>query len=72
MSGAGEGEKTAVPTAARILLDGKAVSFAAYNIGGNNYFKLRDIGQAMNFGVDWDSTKRTIAIDTSKAYTPEA
>ena len=48
------------------------MSFAAYNIGGNNYFKLRDIGQAMNFGVDWDSTKRTIAIDTSKAYTPEA
>ena len=72
MSGAGEEEKTAVPTAARILLDGKAVSFTAYNIGGNNYFKLRDIGQAMNFGVDWDSAKRTIAIDTSKAYASEA
>lgn len=71
MSGAGTGTKAAVPTAARILLDGKAVSFTAYNIDGNNYFKLRDIGQAMNFGVDWDSVNHTIAIDTSKAYTPE-
>ena len=71
LNGGGADVKTAVPTAARILLDGKAVSFTAYNIGGNNYFKLRDIGQALNFGVDWDSTKRIIAIDTSAAYTPE-
>ena len=71
MSGAGSGTKNAVPTAARILLDGTAVAFTAYNIDGNNYFKLRDIGQALNFGVDWDSASRTIAIDTGKAYTPE-
>lgn len=71
MGGGGTETKNAVPTAARILLDGKAVSFTAYNIDGNNYFKLRDIGQALNFGVDWDSTKRTIAIDTGSAYTPE-
>ena len=71
LSGGGTEAKSAVPTAARILLDGKAVSFTAYNIGGNNYFKLRDIGQALNFGVSWDSTKRTIAIDTGAAYTSE-
>lgn len=70
MSGAGSEAKSAVPTAARILLDGKAVSFTAYNIDGNNYFKLRDIGQALNFGVDWDSAKRTVTIDTGRTYTP--
>ncbi len=71
LSGGGTEEKTAAPTAARILLDGKAVSFTAYNIGGNNYFKLRDIGQALNFGVSWDSAKRVVAIDTGAAYLSE-
>lgn len=63
------GTKTAAPTSSKILLDGKEVSFDAYNIGGNNYFKLRDIGQTFNFGVGWDSASRTITIDTSAAYT---
>ena len=71
LSGGGTEEKTAAPTAARILLYGKAVSFSAYNIGGNNYFKLRDIGQALNFGVSWDSAKRVVAIDTGAAYLSE-
>jgi len=71
LSGGGTEARSAVPTAARILLDGKAVSFTAYNIGGNNYFKLRDIGQTLNFGVSWDRTKRIVAIDTGAAYTEE-
>ena len=40
-------------------------------ISGNNYFKLRDIGQMFDFGVDWDSARNTIVIDTGKGYTPE-
>jgi len=39
---------------------------AAYNIAGNNYFKLRDLGQAVNFGVDWDGAR--IIIDTGRNY----
>lgn len=60
----------AVTTTSKILLNGAEVSFSAFNIGGNNYFKLRDIGEAFNFGVDWDNTSKSIAIDTSKGYTP--
>ena len=71
MVGKGEGAKIPVPTTSKIYLDGKEISFTAYNIGGNNYFKLRDIGQAFDFGVTWDGTKNTIVIDTSKSYTPE-
>ncbi|MDR1573145.1 MAG: leucine-rich repeat domain-containing protein [Clostridiales Family XIII bacterium] len=71
MAGKGAGDKTPVPTTSRITLDGKDISFTAYNIDGNNYFKLRDIGAAFDFGVDWDGARNTIAIDTGKGYATE-
>ena len=71
MKSKGAGNKTPTPTTSKITLDGKDVQFTAYNIEGNNYFKLRDIGQAFDFGVDWDAAAQTIRIDTSKVYTPE-
>ena len=60
--------KQATPTTAKVYLNGKEVQLIAYNIGGNNYFKLRDIGQAFDFGVGWDGTANTITIDTSTGY----
>ncbi|MDR3278530.1 MAG: copper amine oxidase N-terminal domain-containing protein [Oscillospiraceae bacterium] len=71
LTGKGDGVKTPKPTASKITLDGKEVSFTAYGIDGNNYFKLRDVGEAFGFGVDWDGAKNTIVIDTGKGYTPE-
>ncbi|MCL1809031.1 MAG: hypothetical protein FWG42_04575 [Clostridiales bacterium] len=68
----GQGNKSATPTNSKILLDGTEVSFTAYNIENNNYFKLRDVGGTFNFGVDWDGSKNTIVIDTSKGYVPES
>ena len=62
---------SAVPTASTVLVNAQNVAFDAYLINGNNYFKLRDIGAAFNFGVDWDGAKNTIVIDTSKGYTAE-
>lgn len=35
-------------------VDGVAVQMEAYNIGGYNYVKLRDIGQLVGFNVYWD------------------
>jgi hypothetical protein len=70
MESSGTGNKAATPTSSKIYLDGAEISLTAYNIGGYNYFKLRDIGQAFDFGVDWDGASQTIAIDTGKGYTP--
>ena len=70
MAGKGSGNMEASPTSSRIYLDGKEIKLTAYNIGGNNYFKLRDIGQALNFGVDWNQAAQTVVINTSKGYTP--
>lgn len=63
-------EKTATLSNAAIYKDGTAVSLTAYNINGNNYFKLRDIAQAFNIGVIWDAETSTIGIDTNSAYIP--
>jgi len=63
------------PTASKVLVNGKEVSFEAYNIGGNNYFKLRDLAAAVNgtekqFDVGWDGANQAISLETGKAYTP--
>ncbi len=60
---------SAVKTASSVYLDGKLLSLTAYNINGNNYFKLRDLGSSINFGIGWDSATSTISIDTTKDYT---
>ncbi len=65
------GNRTPTPTTSRIYLDGEPVVFTAYNIGGNNYFKLRDIGSAFDFGVTWDAENSAILIDTAKGYEAE-
>ncbi|MCL2747479.1 MAG: L,D-transpeptidase family protein [Oscillospiraceae bacterium] len=67
----GDGNKSPSPTTSDILLDGRPVSLPAFNIGGNNYFKLRDIAAAIGFGVLWDGRRNTVVIDTRVGYTPE-
>lgn len=64
----------ATPTSGKVLVNGKTVSFDAYTINGNNYFKLRDLAKAVNgtekqFDVTWDGTKKTINLVSGKAYT---
>lgn len=49
---------------AKILLNGASLDLKAYEINGNTYFKLRDLGEALGFGVDWDSAQNAILIRT--------
>lgn len=64
-----KGQQTAVPNQSAIYLDGQPVTLTAYNIGGNNYFKLRDVLQAIDCGVTWDSATNTVQILTDQGYT---
>ena len=68
LSGATD-NRQGIPTASKLYIDGKEISFTAYSIGGNNYFKLRDIGKAFDFGVGWDNVTKAISILTSSGYT---
>ena len=52
----------------KIYLNGTEKAFTAYTIGGNTYFKLRDLGQALDFNVSWNAETQKITLDTSKGY----
>ena len=54
--------KDAVASNSSILIDGVKAALKAYNINGNNYFKLRDLGTALGFNVGWDNASQTISI----------
>ena len=56
----------AEPTWQNIYVDGQQVSMKAYNIAGNNYVRLRDIGQQVGFNVYWQDG---VQIDTDAPYT---
>ena len=60
--------KQATRTNATIFVNGGEVSMTAYTIGGNNYFKLRDVMQIFDIGVGWDATTSTATINTSESY----
>ena len=60
--------KTITENKSVIMVDSKEVTLQAYNIDGNNYFKLRDIGELIDFSVNWDSVNSIISIETDKGY----
>ena len=62
---AGEDQSaTAVRSSQSLTIDGESASLTAYNIGGNNYFMLRDLGEALGFEVDYDAASRTMIINS--------
>ena len=64
----------AVLSPQKLTVDGKDVDCEKYNIGGSNYFKLRDLayvlsGTASQFEVGFDEETSTVTITTGAAYT---
>lgn len=65
----------AKPTNSVIYVDGAEKSFTAYNISGNNYFKLRDLAYVVNgsekeFNVVWQPESNSINLVSGQAYQP--
>ena len=56
----------------RVVVDGKEAQMEAYRIKGNNYVKLRDIGEQVGFNVYWDSVNGCVQVESGKPYTGEA
>ena len=59
------------PSNQKFYLDDQRISLTAYEIGGSNYVKLRDIGQAVDFGVTYDAATNTVTISPDKPYETE-
>ena len=62
-------ERTALSSSAFLTLDGVPIKATCYNIDGNNYFKLRDITDALDCRVEWDGNNQMIwVIPARTAY----
>lgn len=63
---AGDGQsKSASLSTSPLYCDGVVQSLNAYLIEGNTYFKLRDLGDLMGFGVGWDGAQGLITITST-------
>ena len=59
------------PSNSSIILDGRSLSLTGYRINGNNFYRLRDVGKALDFGVDFDKRPRTVLSDSGSSAQPE-
>lgn len=59
----------AIPNTSKIYIDGQEIALSAYTINENNYIKLRDIGKAMDFFVDWAGEQNKIVLKSTEGYT---
>ena len=68
----GDGITKAAQRGARnITYAQEPVELKAYNINGNNYFKLRDLGELIGFNVSWDGENNCVLIDSTMDYQAE-
>ncbi|MBD5133230.1 MAG: hypothetical protein HDT38_01980 [Clostridiales bacterium] len=56
------------PSNQKFYLDDQRISLTAYEIGGSNYVKLRDIGEAVDFSVTYDAAANIVTIHPDKPY----
>lgn len=61
---------TCVPSPHPALFNGTPSTAYTYNIGGYNYFKLRDLADVFGFAVDFDAESRTVLVTTSDYVAP--
>ena len=60
---------TAERSTNRIYVNGQEVRLTAYNINGNNYVMLRDVGKTVGFEVYWDGDAKCVQVESGKPYT---
>lgn len=63
----------AKPSTSQVYINNVSKELSSYNIGGNNYFKIRDLAEVVSgtdkqFNVEWDNDKNAINLVSSKAY----
>ncbi|GEM_PF-5128346 len=56
---------TAIESPQKLLVNDELIDgFSVYNIGGNNFFKLRDMGKLLGFEVDYDQASKTMIVNS--------
>ncbi|MBQ7624610.1 MAG: hypothetical protein IJS65_04990 [Clostridia bacterium] len=63
---------TAKVSAQTIMINGAVrTDLTVYNIGGSNFFKLREMGDALGFDVGYDSGTNTATVKSKTAESPK-
>jgi hypothetical protein len=65
---ANQGIKKAAFSTAKVYINGVEANLTAYVIDGRTYFRLQDLGSAIDFGITWDGSANTISINTTSGY----
>ena len=65
-----DNSSTAVPSTQKMTVNGEEIKLSPYNIGWSNFFKLRDLGAALGFNVEYVQKGNTVQI-SSADYKPE-
>ena len=65
----------ATPTVANVSVNGNTTVLPAYNIGGNNYVRVRDVAlllkdTASSFDVQWNNSLQQVELKSFSPYTP--
>ncbi len=68
--------ETAAPSSRGLRVDGRCAVCEAYEIGGETWFKLRDVALALRgtgsrFSVAWDGETRTVLLQPGEVYAPD-
>lgn len=61
-----DNSSSAVKSSQKISINDTEKELLAYNIAGNNFFKLRDLGTALNFGVGYNESTNTVEVNSTK------
>jgi len=57
--------KSCISSPWKLCVNGTPVSCYIYNLANNNFLKLRDLGSALGFVVDYDGPNRTVIINSA-------
>lgn len=55
----------------KVMVGDKALTAMAYKVDDSNYYKLRDLGEALGFGVDFDKATNTVLLMSEKEVKEE-
>ncbi len=71
LSGAAAEHSSANPSNDAFMIDGSPAPLTVFKIDGANYFRLRDLGKALDFHVGYDDETKTVFISGARGYEEE-
>ena len=68
LSGVAAAQTDALPSNDAVCIDCETLALTVYKIDGANYFKLRDLGRALDFFVGYDGATQTVYLSGARGY----